>query len=273
MNSVHKPTHKRGAQRAQASFKQKLLAAMPRWHFSLTKLLFLCFITMACITTYGGLRAVDSVLNVPVEEIKVSGDLLYQDKQAVEGIISQYVDNGFVQVDIERLYQQLSALPWVYRLSIKRQLPNGLLITLEEQNAVAYWNDDAMLNNYGEVFRPEQRPDIAGMPVFSGNKPEQVIALYKQLQQHLAETQTPIRELHINRRNTVNVMLADQTILVMNLANIDQQLSHWRDIYQALDSAQINSIEKVDLRYSNGAAVQWKKHVASIAGNKRGGHY
>src|SRR5690554_912015 len=187
MSKKQKQANLRGAQRAKTLVRQSLMAYMPSWQFSLTKLLFLCFIAIACITAYGGLRAVDSVLNVPVEEIKVSGDLLYQDKQAVEGIISQYVDNGFVQVDIERLYQQLSALPWVYRLSIKRQLPNGLLITLEEQNAVAYWNDDGMLNNYGEVFRPEQRPDIAGMPVFSGNKPEQVITLYKKLQQHLAE--------------------------------------------------------------------------------------
>ncbi len=273
MSKKQKQANLRGAQRAKTPVRQSLMAYMPSWQFSLTKLLFLCFIAIACITAYGGLRAVDSVLNVPVEEIKVSGDLQYQDKKEVEDIISQYVDNGFVQVDIERLYKQLSALPWVYRLSIKRQLPNGLLITIDEQKAVAYWNDDSLLNNYGEVFKPKKLPEIAGMPAFSGNKQQPVIALYKQLQNHLVETQKPIRALQITRRNTVNVVLADQTVLVMSLKDIDRQLRHWQDIHQALDSAQINSIEKVDLRYSNGAAVQWKKHVASIAGNKRGGHY
>lgn len=273
MKIKQKQANLRGAQRATKPVKRQWRVTLPQWQFSLTKMLFLCFVAMACVTAYGGLRAVDSVLNVPVEEVKVNGELRYQDKKEVEAIISQHVDNGFVQVDIERLYQQLSALPWVYRLSIKRQLPSGLLITIEEQQAVAYWNNDSLLNNYGEVFTPKTIPIIAGMPAFGGAKHEQVIDLYKQLQGRLKETQKPIRELLINRRNTVRVVLADQTVLLMSLKDIDKQLAHWDDIYQALDSAQINSIEQVDLRYSNGAAVQWKKHVASLAGNKKGGHY
>lgn len=250
--------------------RERVHFSMPTLQFSLTKMLFLCFLLIAGGTAYGSLKAIDTVLNVPVEQVSVTGDLRYQDQLDIKTVINRYTDNGFVQVDLEQLHSELAALPWLYRVTIKRQLPNGLLIEVEEQKAAAYWNKDALINQYGDVFQPPAIPDIAGLPVFSGKHHQQVLALYQQLQNTLPESQKPVRELHINHRNTVTAELAGHTVIVMNIQDVERQLSNWKSISAAAD---LQSMKSVDLRYSNGAAVEWNNPVAQAVSKKTGGHY
>lgn len=259
--------------KVKTPLRERAQVSAPKVGVSITKVLLVCFVMMAGFTAYGSFKAIDTVLSVPVEEVKVSGQLQFQDQLDIKTVINRYTDNGFVQVDLEKLHHELVALPWMNSVSIKRELPNGLLIELHEEKAAAFWNNDALINQQGKVFTPEVLPVIEGLPIFSGKNHQQVLSLYSKVQALLPETQKPVRELHINHRNTVQVVLANEIILVMQLKNIDQQVTHWMQLSSNLAAEKIQNMKKVDLRYSNGAAVEWKEQLALAATDKRGGHY
>lgn len=259
--------------KVKTPLRERAHVSVPKFTISITKVLLLCFVMMAGFTAYGSFKAIDTVLSVPVEEVKVSGELQFQDQLDIKTVINRYTDNGFVQVDLEKLHHELVALPWLNSVSIKRELPNGLMIELHEEKAAAYWNKDALINQQGQIFKPEELPAIDGLPIFSGKNHQQVLQLYSKVQSLLPEAQKPVRELHINHRNTVQVVLANHVILVMQLKDIDTQIVTWKQLSANLADDKVQMMKKVDLRYSNGAAVEWKEQLALAATDKRGGHY
>lgn len=253
---------------AKASLPRLRLTA---WRLSLSQLLLACFFSVLLAVAYGSFYVIDAVLEVPVEQVTVHGEFTYLQQDLVSSVIAQYVDDGFIQVSLKRLYQELSALPWVYSVLIKRELPNGLSVDIEEQQAAAYWNDGEFINQYGEVFRPNGVPIIQGIPSFSGKRHEQVLAIYQQLKLQLPEDFRPIRALALDQRQVVRVKTYAGIELVMKLDDMKAQVDKWLLIANTLEAERLDKVRKVDLRYSNGAAIEWQDSVAAITNNLRGG--
>lgn len=245
---------------------------LPAWRLSLSQLLLACFLAILLSAAYGSFYVIDAVLEVPVEQVTVHGEFTYLRQDQVSELIAQYVDDGFMQVSLKRLYQELAALPWVYSVLIKRELPNGLSIHIEEQQVAAYWNDNALINYYGEVFAPERMPVINGIPHFRGKNHQQVLSNYQQLKQQLPQEFRPIKALNIDQRQVVKVKTITDIDLVMKLEQVEEQVEKWLLIAKTLSDGQLDKVKQVDLRYSNGAAVEWKGQIAAITHNLRGGH-
>lgn len=229
---------------------------------SVPRLLVFAAVCVGVIALYGSLMAVKTVLNIPVEQVEIQGELEFQTHKQIADIINHYVVNGFVSVDLQQLQKELVALPWIHEVAIKRKMEQGLLIQLQEQKPVAYWNHDSLINQYGEVFTPESVPVIAGLPVFSGKDHAKVLGVYQRVLATLPEAHLPLRAVEVDARNVVQVSLSTQTELVMNYLQLAEQLERWRVIADAGLSRKLNEVKRVDLRYSNGAAVSWKNNVA-----------
>lgn len=263
---------------AMANRKRKVMKItlprlrLPAWRLSLSQLLLACFVGILLSVAYGSFYVIDAVLEVPVEQVTVHGEFTYLQQDRVSDLIAQYVDDGFMQVSLKRLYKELAALPWVYSVLIKRELPNGLSIHIEEQQVAAYWNDNALINQYGDVFIPERMPVINGIPHFAGKNHQQVLVSYRQLKEQLPQTFRPIKDLRIDQRQVVTVKTFTDIDLVMKLEQVEEQVNKWLLIAQTLQQEQLIQVKRVDLRYSNGAAIEWKKQIAAITHNLRGGH-
>ena len=224
------------------------------------------------IVFYGAFMAVETVLEVPVNQVEVKADLVYQNKEQITEVINGYVVDGFVRVNLQKLQKELIELPWIYHASIKRKLPHGLVVELTEQKPMAYWNDHALINSYGDIFYPEVRPQIAGFPVLTGKDDKRVLEIYTRLQNLLSDNQKPIVAVHVGDRNVVNVVTALDTELIFNGDKIDEQVLLWKHIADTSIKARLAEVKQADMRYSNGAAVQWKEIVALNNETLRGGH-
>lgn len=253
---------------AKANLPRLRLSA---WHLSLSQLLIACFVSILLAAAYGSFYVIDAVLEVPVEQVTVHGKFTYLQQDLVSDVIAQYVDDGFMQVSLKRLYQELSTLPWVYTVLIKRELPSGLSIHIEEQQTAAYWNDRELINQYGEVFSPDKMPVIHGIPRFSGKQHEQVLAVYQQLKSQLPASFRPIKALALDQRQVLKAQTYNDIELVMKLDEMKEQVDKWLLIANTLETEQLEKVRKVDLRYSNGAAIEWQNSVAAITNNLIGG--
>ena len=261
-----------GQKGASRSVKKKDWQPKISLNTSMTQgLVAVVFIVLTSVV-YGSYVAVETVLDIPVNQVAIKGELKYQQEDEVAGLINQYVNNGFMSVDLKRLQQELVALPWVYKADLKRKLPNGLLIELEEQRAVAYWNDNAYINQYAQIFEPLKLVTIEGLPNFEGINHHNLLGVYKLLTTELAEEQKPIRFLRLDSREVVTVELATGVELTMNYELLDEQLARWSDITNKADSTHVYAMRSVDLRYSNGAAIAWKNTIAINNKTHVGGH-
>src|SRR5690606_2034590 len=100
----------------------------------------------------------------PISVINVEGDLQYIDRASVQAALAPYQQKSLVTIDLDALRADLLAMPWVSAASVRRVWPDQLVINLDEHLPVARWGDDALLNNNGRAFTPEQIDSFQGLP-------------------------------------------------------------------------------------------------------------
>lgn len=258
-----KKTNKRngsGASRSGSADRKKSVINIQAFfsYFNVRYMLIFSAVVLSGSGIYASFIAVDTVMDVAVENVKIKGILVYQSQQDVSDIINNFTDKGFVNVNLQELHDDLLALPWVASVRIKRELPNGLLIELSEQKAIAQWNDHALINEYGDVFNPEENVKIEGLIRFYGEEHTEILALYQQVKKMLPADQQPIQSLQMNAMQVVDVVLANGAQLVLKLDALPEQLNRWNIIVDKAETLRMKRIKKVDLRYDSGAAVSWK---------------
>jgi cell division protein FtsQ len=239
-------------------------------HITLARVLFFASIIVSAFVFYGSYTAVQTVLDVPVNQVDVEGSFQYLNQEEVNQVINSYVVNGFVSVDLKQLRAELLELPWVYKASIKRQLPNGLLVTLLEQKPVAYWNDNAMINDAHQLFFPSLMPEISGLPHLKGKNHQSVLVIFDELKKQLPGGQQPIQSLDVSETHLVNVVISSGARLVFNSSDLLEKMTMWKTISASGLGTQLNEVEYVDLRYSNGASVMWRKDSRMNSEKKTG---
>lgn len=188
-------------------------------------------------------------------------------------IVRSEVRGNFFTVDIERLRRSLEKLPWVRKVSIRREFPDFLRVELEEHQALAHWNNGALVNQQGEIFVAKSEQVL---PSFIG--PEEasleVTQQYLQFRQQLAKINLQATQLVLSPRHAWQVQLSNEMVLELGREEIQQRLARFvvvypyslavmqggvmsksRDAESAQQDEKIMRVKYVDLRYPNGFAV------------------
>jgi cell division protein FtsQ len=62
------------------------------------------------------------------------------------------VTGNFFTADLSRVRDAFESVAWVRHARVRRHWPNQLDVSIEEQQVAGLWNDDALVNPYGEAF-------------------------------------------------------------------------------------------------------------------------
>ncbi|WP_084407426.1 cell division protein FtsQ/DivIB [Aestuariibacter salexigens] len=194
---------------------------------------------------------------VPVQRITFDGDRQHVDEQALERLIRQTQPGSFFELDVQQVHETLEQQPWVYRASVRKQWPNSLKIYLVEQSAVAHWNNDQLLNRYGDTF-DAQLPE-GNLPQLFGPGGSEQTALqgYLAMQSLLTRTSMAVSELILSERFAWQVTLDNGIKLNLGRSEFIDRLQRFIDVYPLLQR-QERDVEYVDLRYDTGLAVGWQ---------------
>ncbi len=96
----------------------------------------------------------------PLQIVRLSDVPQRVDAQQVLQAVRNEAQGNLFTVDIERLRQSLEKLPWVRNVSIRREFPRSLEVRLEEHQALARWNEAALVDQQGEVFVADSRQTL-----------------------------------------------------------------------------------------------------------------
>lgn len=196
----------------------------------------------------------------PLHSVRLSVVPQRVSAEQVRQVLRTELQGNLVTVDIERLRRSLEKLPWVRSVNIRREFPSSLEVSLEEHQALARWNGDALVNRQGEVFVAESE---RAMPRFIG--PEgtsaEMTKHYAEFSRQLAELDLNAAQLVLSPRHAWQMRLSNGMVMKLGHEDMQQRLARFVAVYpyglKTEDSGQRTDgkVACIDLRYRNGFAV------------------
>ena len=203
----------------------------------------------------------DGLLRLPpIEYVRVEGSLWYLDPAEFGAALEPRMADGFLRADLEGIETVARGFAWVRDAEAARVWPDTVVIRIEEQQAVARWGGDSLLNGRGERFTPKSVEGFEALPLLDGpgGQEKMVLEVQRVLDEKLRVRQQGIAALTLSKRFAWVARTTGGTEIVFGnqdpLTATDRLLA----LLPQLGEERIMRIQKVDLRYSNGFAVVWK---------------
>ncbi len=199
---------------------------------------------------------------LPVKQISVTGVMQQVSGAELRDAVKPLLQDGFIRMDVQAIRDAAEALPWVSRVTVRRQWPDTLALVVEEQQLLARWGDDALVNLRGELFYPSIIEVDATLPRFDGvDGLSKVMAeTYQQYQSILTDVDLSIVVIKVSERRAWVIELANGIELVLGRGPQSQRIQRFVTVYHGELAEKAEQISRVDLRYSNGFSVSWKEN-------------
>lgn len=238
-----------------------------RWKIKLSQLdWYLCLGLVFLATVVVGLSAAAWKLNLvlndadalPIEAVAIKGERTHTSDEEIQAALQDLMQRSFFSADVNQVQEALEALPWVYQASVRREWPAKLKVFLIEQQAVAHWNDDAWLNNYGEVFDAPHKEGIGPLPKLAGPEDQSKVVLttYGQVSELLKINGFHLDSLGLSPRHAWHGVLDSGILLELGREDKMARIQRFINVFPTLEK-QEKAVAKVDLRYDTGLAVGW----------------
>lgn len=211
----------------------------------------------------------------PVNSIVITGEMPYTQREEVLDAMSDIDLGNFFQVNVNDIQTQVSALPWVYSVAVRKQWPNEVKIYVVDQTPIALWNGDFLLNQFGKAFQAEKAVLNQALPEFFGPEGSELLALenFINLNDLLEYRDLSIDELILSERFSWQLTLNNGVRLNLGREERVKRVQRFMDVYPLIKThlaeqeklknngkKQLKqAVDYIDLRYDTGLAVGWKE--------------
>ncbi|MCQ4262422.1 cell division protein FtsQ [Stutzerimonas stutzeri] len=203
----------------------------------------------------------------PIAKVSVQGELGYVSREAVQQRIAPFVEQSFFKVDLNGMRHQLEQMPWIAHVEVRRVWPDQVMVRLDEQLPIARWGGEALLNNKGQAFSPDDLSRYEHLPHLYGPKRAQqrVMQQYQMLSQMLRPLGFSISRLELRERGSWFLTTNQGIELLLGRDQVVEKMRRFTAIYQKALEQESEKIARIDLRYANGLAVAWHEPVPTAA--------
>lgn len=205
---------------------------------------------------------------LPVNKIRVHGEFINVDETMLHNAIASTVAGGYFNVDVERVREVVEHLPWVSEASVRRVWPDTLSVSIVEQKPVAISKSYGLINVKGDVFKPTRKIVTTSLPVFEGNTNlnKLMLSKYHEMNKILTAIDKKIIYLKLDARHAFELKLDNELKIVLGRGDTIQRLERFIFIYHKVLDKHATEIDVIDLRYTNGMAISWKKNIKDNKG-------
>jgi len=193
--------------------------------------------------------------------IQVEGRLQEVAPAAVREVAAPYLTQGFWNVDVEALRDDLAGIPWVARARVERRWPSALRVTIWERSAYARWNNQSLLDVEGVAFTPAPDSMPEGLPKLSGpaGQEQLVKRSFERLASALKQTPFPLAALNLDARGEWSGVTLSGVELRFGQDDPAKLLPLLQGAVADSVRGRLAELHYIDLRYTNGFAVGWQK--------------
>ncbi|MAZ69030.1 cell division protein FtsQ/DivIB [Porticoccus sp.] len=206
-------------------------------------------------------------VDAPIGVILVRGQYTQVDQAQIQKMVEPLLSGGFISLDLQRIRDGLERHPWIEEASISRQWPDSVVIRLVEEVPIARWGDTAFLNHRGERLEIGDNSMLSHLPVLEGveRSERQMMRSYRQMVQMLQPAELRIAALKRDARDAWRLTLTNDLELVIGRDQIIEKMRRFLLVWDQHLRSRAAEVDRVDIRYDNGVAVQWIEKPAQQA--------
>lgn len=203
---------------------------------------------------------INAYVNKPIRIVQMANQLQRADEGTVRSALAAHLNAGFFALDVQAIKAQLEADPWIEKAVITRTWPDTLSVAITEEIAIARWGNQHLLNQYGESFAPELRSDDLTLPLLQGPEgmERKVMEQYQVFSQMLSDTGLRVREIDLSDRGSWTLHMDNDLRVSIGRSNVMDRMERFVRFFSQHLYAQLEQIEAIDLRYSNGISIRNK---------------
>jgi cell division protein FtsQ len=195
----------------------------------------------------------------PVQQVRLYGDFARIDAGALlQTLRQQYVGN-FFSVNVDQVQQFLLQQPWVYQVAVRKQWPDALVVVVTEQQPVAIWNQQQLLNEQGEVFTAPLEQLKTELPMLTGpdGSQQDALTMFRHMQGLLALHKFNAIALGLTERFSWQLNLSNGVALQLGREDTLKRVQRFIDLYPVITKHKTEAVAEIDLRYDTGVAVRY----------------
>lgn len=231
------------------------------WHL----LAWFVFVVVPLAVAIGVYNWIQNPKNLMITSIDVSGDLRVLDKTQLEPVIEPFINTNLYLLDVEGLEKAIENITWVNSASMTKIWPTKLVVKIFEQKPVAYWGDEKMLADNGEIIEGvlENRNDALPVLFSPRVKGKNLATNYLKVRHWMKGIPFKVVEFKEDTRGSWKVKLENGLTLKIGRNQQQKRIKRFMVGYEQRLADVIDKVKAVDLRYTNGFAVQWKKGLSA----------
>jgi cell division protein FtsQ len=201
----------------------------------------------------------------PARHVRFEGEFRHVVQPELELAVKESVRGNFLLLDLDAVKAQVETLPWVYSASVRRYWPRDVYVRFTEQQIVARWGEREWVNHVGEAVKVDGVEVAGGWPRLEGpvGTSRLVFERYLSLERMLAGAGLSIKRLTLTPRRTWRIELTNNLVLVLDREDLERKVERLTQVYHRTIAPQVQSIRQIDLRYTNGFAIEWRNRIGS----------
>jgi cell division protein FtsQ len=210
---------------------------------------------------------------LPIKKIRMSGYINTSPEQLL-ATLNSLIKGGLFNLDLAVIQSTLNQLPWITAVQVHRQWPNQLNIQIQERQALASWQSlgtvspskhPTFIDSDGQLFTisatalSNQTNKIKEkLPIFIGldSYRYRMVQYHAQASAYMQAVGLSIKTFSCNAREACHLVLGNGIKLLLGRNSNPVQLQRFVASYPRISNTQTSPIVYVDLRYTNGMAVQ-----------------
>ena len=198
---------------------------------------------------------------LPIKQVRIEGDFTRLSPVDLQLLVTDKVRGGFFNLDVDAVRLALLDEPWVNEVTVKRVWPDGLRVIVIEQVPVVRWGNEGLLNVVGKYFAPDITTIPAELPMLSGPAGSEVNLLnkFKMMQERVQAIGLNISSVTLNERRAWLFQLNNGIKVVLGRRDFEERFNRFLTLIPTTISGRIAQTESIDMRYTNGFSIKWKK--------------
>ncbi|MBU0656658.1 MAG: FtsQ-type POTRA domain-containing protein [Gammaproteobacteria bacterium] len=249
--------------------RRRQAAKRPRPGFDLAKIspsvMKLAVVFALVMVFLGGGLGLRAMLNNPenwrISQVDVQGELKFIKDADLRSIIEKYTQTNLYLLDVDALDAAIKTQPWVRAVTLRKAWPSQLVVEVEEQRPVAFWGKERLMNQYGELFAAEL-PSMQGVfpTLYSPeDRGREMGERFIQVRDWLKGLPLEISELTEDERGSWRMKIKKGPEVLIGTEDQERRVERFRVGFLQELVGKLANVRRVDLRYTNGFAVEWKQ--------------